>query len=59
MTEYQKFVALVADMRSVQKKYFKYRTDALLNDCKALERRVDAAILDRKKDAGQQQGALL
>lgn len=59
MTEYQCIVALVGEMRAAQKQYFKFRTDTLLRQSKELEKRVDAAILALKKDAGQKQGELV
>lgn len=39
------FALLVERMRSIQRDYFKYRTQALLQQAKQLEARVDAEIL--------------
>lgn len=48
------FVKLVKDMRAAQKRYFRDRTPAALEESKALEREVDAAV----KAAGDDQGKL-
>lgn len=45
------FVALVRDLRTAQKSYFKTRTIDLLNHCKALESRVDKELLKKAQNA--------
>lgn len=41
----KEFFDLVSDMRSKQKEYFRTRSTSVLNESKALERRVDAEIM--------------
>ena len=59
MHDFQKFIALVAEMRTAQIEYFKFRTDERLQKAKALESKVDKAIQENRKTAGQPQGALV
>jgi hypothetical protein len=40
----KEFIALVFEMRSAQKKYFRTRNQSYLQEAKNLEKRVDAAI---------------
>jgi hypothetical protein len=39
------FIELVAQMRTAQKTYFKTRSKTILEQSKALERQVDAAVV--------------
>jgi len=48
------FVALVKAMRDAQRRYFRERSPAALEESKRLEREVDAAV----KAAGDDQGRL-
>ena len=49
------FALLVEQMRSSQRDYFKYRTQAILQKAKALEKRVDNEILFIISDQGTTQ----
>lgn len=40
------FDSLVAEMRTLQKRYFKYRDSDVLRESKELEKKVDAAIVE-------------
>ena len=42
---YQKFIALVAEMRSIQKAYEKYPTHTALEKLRTAQRRVDDALI--------------
>lgn len=46
------FVTLVEAMRNAQRDYFAMRTPVLLMQAKILERQVDDAITDLKKQSG-------
>lgn len=48
MKEKESFVELVAEMRDLQKKYFKTRAHGYLIRCKELEKKVDEAIISQK-----------
>lgn len=41
----KEFFDLVSEMRSKQKEYFRTRSTSVLNESKALERRVDTEIM--------------
>ena len=41
---HQEFIAKVAEMRSLQKEYFRDRSRSTLDRCKFIEREVDRAI---------------
>ncbi|VTT98904.1 unnamed protein product [Gemmataceae bacterium] len=45
------FVDLVARMRERQRRYFRDRSATTLDECKALEREVDRAVLERSGKA--------
>jgi len=45
----KQFIDLVTEMRATQKRYFKERTIALMEQSKALERQVDAAIVEMNR----------
>ena len=49
MNELQSFVALVAEMRAMQREYFATRTYTSLKKSKSLEKRVDESITELKK----------
>jgi hypothetical protein len=43
MTPQAEFVSQVKDLRALQKRYFRERKRSLLDECKALERKVEGA----------------
>ncbi|MGP1368041.1 MAG: hypothetical protein ACTTKX_02120 [Treponema sp.] len=50
--EAQTFVGLVEEMRKKQREYLKKHTIAIYQQSKILEKEVDAAILQFKRDVG-------
>ena len=48
MTDFEKFIKLVDQMRTAQKEYFKSRSGASLTKSKSLERQVDSEIANFK-----------
>ena len=50
--EVQTFVGLVEEMRKKQREYLKKHTIAIYQQSKILEKEVDAAILQFKRDVG-------
>lgn len=54
MTDIQ-FKDLVANMRQLQKRYFKERSSTILQQCKKLENDVDRALEETNKPVNNQQ----
>ncbi|MCL2175003.1 MAG: hypothetical protein FWB73_03050 [Treponema sp.] len=44
------FIEVVADLREVQKEYFKTRCPSILNKAKKLEREVDSCIKQKRSE---------